>query len=105
MKVYHKGKMSNVEITPQIKRYLVDRIGKRETGRLLHFMKMGNYIMLTGPSCTGKTTIREILLAIGYPYVVDDAGEGRVVICENKINGDLKPYGDIFAELGIEMKH
>ena len=61
--------------------------------------------MLTGPACTGKSTIREILLAIGYPYVVDDAGVGRVVVCENKINGDLKPRSDILAELGIETKH
>ena len=92
------------EITPKVKEYLVERVGKRETTRLLHFMKMGNWIMLTGPACTGKSTIREILVAIGYPYVIDDAGVGRVVECNNKINGDLKHRSDILSELGIE-KH
>ena len=93
------------KITPEIKNYLIERIGKRETSRLLHFIRTGDYIMLTGPSCTGKTTIREILLEIGYPYVVDDAGIGRVVVCNNVINGDLKPRSDILTDLGIEKKH
>ena len=41
--------MKNIkyEITPKVKEYLVERVGKRETTRLLHFMKMGNWIMLT----------------------------------------------------------
>ena len=91
-------------MTPEIKKYLVERIGKRETTRLIHFMKMGNWIMLTGPSRTGKTTIREILLGIGYPYVIDDAGIGRVVECNNVINEPLKPWSDILSGLGIEKK-
>lgn len=95
---------TTIEITPQIKEYLEERLGKRETRRLISFMKMGNYIMLTGPACTGKTTIRDILLAIGYPYVIDDAGLGRVIVCDNKINEDLKPQSEILSELGIEMK-
>ena len=99
--------MKNIkyELTPKVIEYLVERVGKRETTRLLHFMKMGNWIMLTGPACTGKSTIRDILLTVGYPYVIDDAGVGRVVECNNKINGDLKHRSDIFEELGIEMIH
>lgn len=93
------------KITSKVKDYLVERLGKRETTRLLHFMKMGNYIMLTGPACTGKSTIREILLAIGYPYVIDDAGVGRVVNCNNVINESLKHRSDILSELGIETTH
>lgn len=93
------------KITPKVKEYLIDRLGKREATRLLHFMKMGNWIMLIGPACTGKSTIREILLAVGYPYVIDDAGVGRVVECNNKINGDLKHRSDIFEELEIPTKH
>lgn len=93
------------KITPKVKEYLVKRLGKRETTRLLHFMKMGNWIMLTGPACTGKSTIRDILLAVGYPYVIDDAGVGRVVECSNKINDDLKPRSDIFEELEIQTRY
>lgn len=100
-----KKKKVIIEITPRIKQYLIKRIGKDETKKLLYFMKMGNYIMLTGPSTTGKTTIRDILLGIGYPYVIDDAGLGRVVECNIKINEDLKPRSDILSELGIEPKH
>ena len=91
-------------ITPEIKKYLIERLGKQKTRQLIHFIKMGNYIMLTGPACTGKTTIRDILLAIGYPYVIDDAGLGRVIECNNEINEDLKPHSDILSELGIETK-
>lgn len=97
-------KQPKYKITPEIKQYLIERIGKRETTRLLSFMKMGNWIMLTGPACTGKTTIREILLGIGYPYVIDDAGVGRVVECNNVINEPLRPWSDILSELGIETK-
>lgn len=97
-------KKNVITITPEIKNYLTERIGKRETARLIHFMKMGNYIMLTGPSQTGKTTIRDILLSIGYPFVIDDAGTGRVVVCDHKINEPRKPRSDIFSELGIAMK-
>lgn len=99
-----KKEKITIEITPQIKNYLIERLGKQEAKRLIHFMKMGNYIMLTGPACTGKTTIRDILLAIGYPYVIDDAGLGRVIECNIKINEDLKPQSDILSELGIETK-
>ena len=98
-------KRPTYKMTPKIKAYLIERLGKRETTRLLHFMKMGNYIMLTGPAATGKTTIREILLAIGYPYVIDDAGVGRVVECNNVLTGGHKSRSDILAELGIEMKY
>lgn len=93
------------KITPKVKEYLVERLGKHETTRLLHFMKMGNWIMLTGPACTGKSTIRDILLAVGYPYVIDAAGVGRVVECSNKINDDLKPRSDIFEELEIQTRY
>lgn len=91
-------------ITPEIKKYLIERLGRQKTKQLIHFMKMGNYIMLTGPACTGKTTIRDVLLVIGYPYVIDDAGLGRVIECDIKINEGLKPQSDILSELGIETK-
>lgn len=93
----------NKKIPPKIKEYLVNTIGERETKRLIHFMNMENWIMLTGPTCSGKTTIRQILLSLGYPYVVDDAGLGRVVNTK-AITQDLRPWSDIFEELEIEKK-
>ena len=39
-----------------------------------------------------------------YPYVIDDAGIGRVVNTTT-ISGDLKPRSNIFEELGIEPTH
>ena len=92
------------EMPPKVKEYLIATIGEKETKRLMYFMKNGNYIILTGPSCSAKTTIREILWAIGYPYVIDDAGIGRVVNTTT-LSGDLKPRSNIFEELGIEPIH
>ena len=47
----------DVNITPEIKKYLVERIGEAETAKLIHAVKMNRNIMLTGPACTSKTTI------------------------------------------------
>lgn len=97
-------KERHIKISPKVKEYLIATIGKKETSRMIFFIRSGSYIILTGPSCSAKSTIRYILVAIGYPYVIDDAGIGREVHT-TEISGDLKPQSDIFEELGIEMKH
>lgn len=65
----------DVNITPEIKKYLVERIGEAETAKLIHAVKMNRDIMLTGPACTGKTTIHTILFALGYPFVFESNKE------------------------------
>ena len=67
-------------------------------------MNSGQYIILTGPDATGKTIIREILLAIGYPYVIDENGVGEVVKCNNVMTGKRKFRDDIFKDLGIDQE-
>lgn len=93
-----------IGVTSEIKEYLVERLGNVEANKLLSYMNSGQYIMLTGPAATGKTTIREILLAIGYPYVVDENGVGGVVKCNNVMTGKRKFRDDIFKELGIDQE-
>lgn len=101
---YIGGNCTYTKMPPKVKDYLIKTIGKKETKRLLFFMKMRNYIILTGPTCSAKTTIKEILHSIGYPYVIDDNGLGRV-IHTTEISGDLKSYSDIFEELEIVPKY
>ena len=40
----------DINITPEIKKYLVERIGEAETAKLIHAVKMNRNIMLTGPA-------------------------------------------------------
>lgn len=91
-------KERHIKIPPKVKEYLIATIGKKETSQLIFFIRSGSYIILTGPTCSAKSTIRDILVAIGYPY-----GIGREVHT-TEISGDLKPQSDIFEELGIETK-
>ena len=93
-----------IGVTSEIKEYLVERLGNVEANKLLSYMNSGQYIMLTGPAATGKTTIREILLAIGYPYVIDENGVGGVIKCNNVMTGERKCRVEIFKELGIDQE-
>lgn len=63
----------------KVKKYLKDLLGKDEYRMLMHTIRCRQWVMLIGPECSGKSTIREILLRLGYPYVIDDNGVGKIV--------------------------
>lgn len=97
----------DVNITPEIKKYLVERIGEAETAKLIHAVKMNRNIMLTGPACTGKTTINAILFALGYPFVFESNTGMSTIECNNKLSDnpeERKPLPEILLELGIYEK-
>lgn len=83
-----------------VKEFLTELLGKDETKKLMHAIQTHTWIMMTGPECSGKSTVRDILYALGYPFVIDDNGLGRVIHTSDKLT-DLKPIGDILEELRI----
>lgn len=88
----------------EVKTFLQEVLGKDETRKLMQAIRTRSWVMLVGPECSGKSTIRDILYRIGYPYVIDDNGLGRVIHTSERLT-DLKPIGDILEELGIGSKH
>ena len=93
-----------VEITPKVKRYFTDLLGKDEAEKLIHAAEYNLPIFITGPQlATGKTTLVDILRAIGCTQVWDNWYVTTIQVRE-PLNR-LREKADIFEELGIEMKH
>ena len=89
------------KLPPKVKKYIAERCGKNGADRLDQVIRSRTWILLTGPDTTGKTTIRDILWAIGYPYVIDDNGLGRS-ICACNVLEYIEPEDSIFEKLEIE---
>lgn len=93
-----------VKITPKIRKYFVDLLGKDEAEKLIHAAKHNLPIFITGPQITtGKTTLVDVLRAIGCTQVWDNWYVTTIQVHE-PLN-HLREKADIFGELGIEMKH
>ena len=86
-----------------VKAFLTDLLGKEEARKLMDAIRTHKWIMMTGPECSGKSTVMNILWALGYPFVIDDNGIGRVIHTSQKLT-DLKATDDILEELGIGRK-
>lgn len=96
----------DINITPEIKKYLVERIGETETEKLILAVREDRPIVLTGPACTGKTTIHAILFSLGYPWslVMENNYNVSAIKCNNKLSDnpeDRKPLPEILYDLGI----
>lgn len=87
----------------EVKAFLVDLLGKEEARKLMHAVRTRKWIMMVEPECSGKSTVRDILRALGYPFIIDDNGIGQVIHTSRKLT-DLKPFDDILEELGIGSK-
>ena len=88
----------------EVRDFLKDLLGKQEFRKLMHAIQTNKWIMMVGPECSGKSTVCDILRALGYPFVIDDNGMGSVIHTSRKLM-DLKPTDDILEELGIGSKH
>lgn len=87
----------------KVKEYMMRRLGKEETRKLMAALRAHKWIMLVGPECSGKSTISNILRRLGYPFVIDENGIGVVIHTSDRLK-DLKPTDDILAEIGIDLK-
>lgn len=91
------------KMPPQVKKFLEELLGKQETRKLMQAIRTHTWIMMVGPECSGKSTVVHILRALGYPFIIDDNGLGRVIHTSHKLT-DLKPICDILEELEIGSK-
>lgn len=82
-----------------IKEFIVKSLGVSETKKLMRAIRGSKWIVVQGPSTSGKTTIGEILKRIGYPYVID--ADDLVPIHTSNPLTSLTSMNDIFESLGI----
>lgn len=100
--------MPNVEVpykgTSQIvKKYFIELLGKTEAKKLMAAMKQGKWIVISGPRvATGKTTLCDILRAIGYTRVVEEWMINTIQVSEPLVA--FRERNDIFESLGISLK-
>lgn len=90
--------------TPQkIKEYFVELLGKKEVQKLIIAMKNREWIIISGPHlATGKTTLADILHAIGYTHVIEEWQTKTILVC-NPLT-ELREKREIFESLGISGK-
>lgn len=89
----YKGMPKNV------KEFITERLGLKETRNLLSAIRHKKWIVIIGPMTSGKTTIGDILKRLGYPYVID--ADFLTTIHTYKPLNDFQGKNDIFELLGI----
>ena len=88
---------------PQVKQYFRELLGPDKADELMKAMDRWDWIIIDGPhGPTGKTTLLDILVAIGYTRVVE--GNFSTTIQVDKPLTDRREKNDIFESLGIAQK-
>lgn len=82
-----------------VKEFIIERLGKKEARELFDAIRLSKWIVITGPTTSGKTTIGDILKRLGYPYVID-ADFLRTIHTSSPLT-ELREKNDIFESLGI----
>lgn len=92
-----------VTLTPEIIDYFNELLGTETAKRLIWAIKNNAPIFVTGPRITtGKTTLVDVLRAIGYERIKEEWEVITIPVYEPLPH--LREKADIFEELGIEMK-
>lgn len=91
--------------TPQkVKEYFEHLLGRKEAQKLIRAMKNRKWIVISGPHIpTGKTTLADILRAMGYTYVIEEWLTTTIQVDEPLT--DFQEKKSIFEELGISAKY
>ncbi|MCC8151365.1 MAG: hypothetical protein LIO96_07920 [Lachnospiraceae bacterium] len=104
MNPYEKYVKSTYKKIPkEVKTFIEGLIGKEETRRLITNMRERRIIVLTGPMTSGKTTIKVILKALGYPFVVEDGEDAWIIHTSDTVPVQYT-YDEVLEQLGIETK-
>ena len=89
-----------VEIPAKVRRYSIELLGEDEAAKLIHAAKYNMPIFIIGPHvATGKTTLVDILRAIGCTQVWDSWYVTTIEVREPLTH--LREKDDIFEALGI----
>lgn len=88
---------------PKIKEYFVQLLGRKKANRLIKAMNRYYWIVIGGPSGpTGKSTLVDILRAIGYTRVIEEWESTSIQICDPLV--EVREKNEIFESLGIDWK-
>lgn len=75
-------------------------MGEAEAKKLMEAMKNQQWIIIAGShGATGKTTLADVLRAIGYTHVIEEWHTKTIQICEPLTH--RRERKDIFESLGI----
>lgn len=90
--------------TPKaVKAYFVELLGRAEAKKLMNAMKQGKWIIISGPhTATGKTTLYDVMQAIGYTHVIEEWLTDTVRV--SKPLAEFRAKSSIFESLGISGK-
>lgn len=86
-------------MSKNVKEFIVERLGRKEARELFDAIRLSKWIVITGPTTSGKTTIGDILKRLGYPYVID-SDSLRTIHTSSPLT-ELREKKDIFESLGI----
>ncbi len=87
----------------KVKRYFEKLLGKNNAQKLEKAMKQRSWIIISGPHyATGKTTLADVLRAIGYTYVIEEWLTTTIQV--QKPLTHLQEKHSIFESLGISEK-
>lgn len=87
----------------KVKEYCIELIGKRATQSLITSMRYNQFIVVRGPqTATGKSTLVDILRAIGYDRIYEEWEINTIQI--DKPLTHRREKRDIFESLGIVSK-
>ena len=88
---------------PKVQQYFVDLLGPEKALELMKAMERYDWIIVDGPhGPTGKTTLTDILVAIGYTRVIE--GNFSTTIQVDVPLSGRREKSDIFESLGIAQK-
>ena len=97
------GEYQYRKMPPQFRKYIRNFLGKEQYKNLMAAITLRRWIIMSGPECSGKSTVGSILKAIGYPYVLDEGDEAFIIHTAGKLT-DLTSTHDILESLGIVVK-
>ena len=99
MQNLYVGEYEYKGIPKNVKDFIIESLGPKETRNLILAMRSSKWIVIAGPEASGKSTIGDILKRLGYPYVID-ADFLRTIHTSNPLEA-FREKREIFEELGI----
>jgi hypothetical protein len=85
----------------KVREYIVNLLGKEEARKLFRAIRSDKWIIISGPECSGKTLLWDILRTIGYPYVLEE--HMTTAIHTSEPLKELRDWRSIYESLEIPV--